>query len=142
MIVNLYKPHFLFSYFFSSQPNPKSFPSLHSSTSPTKHKWGKIKYFLSSHFSILPTKQILILFFFFFSYNLQSHKSHSHVHLFFPYLFLFFLILTRLICFFLPTSPSFFILFLNSNFKINSILWRTPRSKNITTTIWLNHCLK
>ena len=41
---------------------PKNFPSLHFSTLSTKHKWGKLKTFLSSHFSILPLFSILSLF--------------------------------------------------------------------------------
>ena len=53
MMINLYKLYF--------QPYKKSFPSVCFSTLPIKHKWGKIKSFLSSHFSILPTKWTLTL---------------------------------------------------------------------------------
>ena len=59
----LYKLHFLSSH-FSFQPNKKKkkFVSLHFSTLLTKHKWGKLKSFLSSHFSILSPFSILSLF--------------------------------------------------------------------------------
>ena len=41
---------------------PKSFLSLYFSTLSTKHKWEKLKTFLSSHFSILPLFSILSFF--------------------------------------------------------------------------------
>ena len=53
IIVSLYKLHFP-SFPFFSPTKQKSFPLSHFSTSPTKHTWGKIKFFLSSYFSILP----------------------------------------------------------------------------------------
>ena len=41
---------------------PKKISSLHFSTLSTKHKWGKLKFFLSFHFSILPLLSIFSLF--------------------------------------------------------------------------------
>ena len=55
MMVNLYKIYF-------HTKKKKCFPSFHFSTLPTKHKWGKIKSFLSSHFFILSPFFILPLF--------------------------------------------------------------------------------
>ena len=48
IIVNLYKIHLFFS------TKQKSFPSSHFAIPLTKHTRGETKYFLSSHFSILP----------------------------------------------------------------------------------------
>ena len=59
MKVNLYKPHSLPSYFFS-QPN-SFFPSFIFPPS-TKHKWGELKSFLSSYFSIPSSFPVLSLF--------------------------------------------------------------------------------
>ena len=52
MTVNLYKPYFLSSHFFSSQPNKNIF-HLSSFSPPTNHiSLEKLKYFISPHISI------------------------------------------------------------------------------------------
>ena len=57
MRVNLYKIHFLSSH-FSSYPNKRVFhPSIFLPL--TKHKWGKIKYFLSPTFPPLINQSLL-----------------------------------------------------------------------------------
>ena len=64
MKVNLNKLYLQSSH-FSSQPNEKKkkkIQSFHFATLPTNHKWGKFKFFLSFHFSILSPFYIFPLF--------------------------------------------------------------------------------
>ena len=50
------------SLFNQTKKKKKKFVSLHFSTLLTKHKWGKLKSFLSSHFSIVSSFSIFPLF--------------------------------------------------------------------------------